>query len=772
MAHYRLCIKNGRAGGAVANFQYNMGIEKYSYKDGEIITDFHNIPKWADSPADFWEKYSLNDRVNSSYKKLELSLQKDLSIEENLKMLNEFIENNIGKNFFYSVVIQDKESNEKGIQNTHAHLMICKRKEDGIERTPEQFFKRYNAKNPEQGGALTDNEYWKSKQTLINMREDWEKIQNKYLEKNNIKDTVSCKSLEFQKEEAEKNNDLLKADLYDRPAISVDNYILKKDEKDLTEREKNKLEEFKVAKEFRSFKEMVYEIELERIAEENLEKENNLKIKDLQKEIPFGETFDAIQNLFMITVEKNILQEQMKNTEYLKTEAVRKLNPEYIKIEAEIENLYKQEIPDMEKINNLEREVEEIEDNTSELKIKTEITRISMTLQEKLNSFIFSENSYKNLVDENIANINSTENAESFYNEYQYKNWENNFLLLKDTEKEIDNLEKKLKKYENNFDKDKIEDTVLNSLAKGEYLNLKKELISIDERIASQYSKISTQKDYNNVISKEEYKILEKRKEDINSSLTKIKNMFTSGKEKNFYIRREYSIKKKYTEEFFKIKSELEKNRMKVAYLENTISSIPEEKLEEYKNRYMENKLDIENRELKAELYKLEIQEKKINSSMSEVLFEKYALNKLTNGEYDKLFKEYSNLLVEKNKTGDNDGSIQEKLDELENTQKKLISKFTLKDISRLKTAYHKRYSREIGKVRFRAENVKRRIDRNEKLLNSKPQFKGSYHNLKNFSRDNVKAELGKILYTGNINISSSDDVWAKQMKKELDFSR
>lgn len=763
MAHYRLCIKNGRAGGAVANFQYNMGIEKYSYKDGEIITDFHNIPKWADSPADFWEKYSLNDRVNSSYKKLELSLQKDLSIEENLKMLNEFIENNIGKNFYYSVVIHDKESNEKGIQNTHVHLMICKRKEDGIERTPEQFFKRYNAKNPEQGGALTDNEYWKSKQTLINMREDWEKIQNKYLEKNNIKDTVSCKSLEFQKEEAEKNNNLLKADLYDRPAISVDNYILKKDEKDLTEREKNKLEEFKIAKEFRSFKEMVYEIELERIAEENLEKENNLKIKDLQKEIPFGETFDAIQNLFMITVEKNILREQMKNTEYLKTEAVRKLSPEYIKIEAEIENLYKQEIPDMEKINNLERELEEIEDNTSELKIKTEITRISITLQEKLNSFIFSENSYKNLVDENIANINSTENdAESFYNEYQYKNWENNFLLLKDTEKEIDNLEKKLKKYENNFDKDKIEDTVLNSLTKGEYLNLKKELISIDERVASQYSKISTQ----------EYKILEKRKEDINNSLTKIKNMFASGKEKNFYIRREYSIKKKYTEEFFKIKSELERNRMKVAYLENTISSIPEEKLEEYKNRYMENKLDIENRELKAELYKLEIQEKKINSSMSEVLFEKYALNKLTNGEYDKLFKEYSNLLVEKNKTGDNDGSIQEKLDELENTQKKLISKFTLKDISRLKTAYHKRYSREIGKVRFRAENVKRRIDRNEKLLNSKPQFKGSYHNLKNFSRDNVKAELGKILYTGNINISSSDDVWAKQMKKELDFSR
>ncbi len=75
MAHYRLSMKNGKAGGAVANFQYNMGIGKYSYKENEIITSFHNIPKWAESPVDFWQKYSLEDRANSSYKKIELSLQ-------------------------------------------------------------------------------------------------------------------------------------------------------------------------------------------------------------------------------------------------------------------------------------------------------------------------------------------------------------------------------------------------------------------------------------------------------------------------------------------------------------------------------------------------------------------------------------------------------------------------------------------------------------------------------------------------------------------------
>ena len=35
----------------------------------------------------------------------------------------------------------------------HAHLMISERANDGIERSWEQWFRRYNAKDPEKGGA-------------------------------------------------------------------------------------------------------------------------------------------------------------------------------------------------------------------------------------------------------------------------------------------------------------------------------------------------------------------------------------------------------------------------------------------------------------------------------------------------------------------------------------------------------------------------------------------------------------------------------------------
>ena len=38
-------------------------------------------------------------------------------------------------------------------ENPHAHLMFSERGHDGIERSAEQWFKRYNGKEPEKGGA-------------------------------------------------------------------------------------------------------------------------------------------------------------------------------------------------------------------------------------------------------------------------------------------------------------------------------------------------------------------------------------------------------------------------------------------------------------------------------------------------------------------------------------------------------------------------------------------------------------------------------------------
>lgn len=763
MAHYRLSMKNGKAGGAVANFQYNMGIGKYSYKENEIITSFHNIPKWAESPVDFWQKYSLEDRANSSYKKIELSLQDELSIEENLKMLNEFIEKNIGKDFYYTVVIHDKESNEKGIQNTHAHIMICKRKEDGIKRTPEQFFKRYSSKHPETGGALTDNKYWKSKQTLLNMREDWEQTINNYFEKNDIKKRVSCQSLKTQREEALKNNEFEKAEMLNRPAQNIEGYILKKDEKDLTDREKEKIKEYNNIKEYRSLKELIYSLELQRAEYElvELEKENSEKEKELKNGNIFAEIFDNIQNLFMMSIEKKSLEEKLSNGELLRKNAIRELNKEYGEIELKIDILSRYKNSNFDEINILQNKLEEIENKVSNEKIKKKVTEIASTLHNKLNNLFFAEQKLELFVTESISNIGTIVNSEKFYNEYQYNNWEINYMTLKDKEREIDKITTKLENIKNELNDSQLNIYTYNSLTKGEYSKLKTDLDNIEER-------------FFNVINNDEHNYLSQRKKVLETKIANIEKKYSKGEDKNKFIRRKYSIKNKYYENFLNLKNELEKNKMEISYLKNNILDIPHEKEKEFQERYRENKLNIENRTLKSKLYKIEVSKKQLELKLTDTSLEKLALNKLTEGKYEKLLKDYSNLLLEEKNINDVSQltSVKLEIENLEKQQKELLSNIDNKSFYLIKNAYSKKIKSELYQVEREIRITESKIAKNEEVMNRKSDFRGSYKKLKDFSINNVKAELGNVLYTGTINIDDTEDKWEKQIKREMDFSR
>lgn len=763
MAHYRLSMKNGKAGGAVANFQYNMGIGKYSYKENEIITSFHNIPKWAESPVDFWQKYSLEDRANSSYKKIELSLQDELSIEENLKMLNEFIEKNIGKDFYYTVVIHDKESNEKGIQNTHAHIMICKRKEDGIKRTPEQFFKRYSSKHPETGGALTDNKYWKSKQTLLNMREDWEQTINNYFEKNDIKKRVSCQSLKTQREEALKNNEFEKAEMLNRPAQNIEGYILKKDEKDLTDREKEKIKEYNNIKEYRSLKELIYSLELQRAEYElvELEKENSEKEKELKNGNIFAEIFDNIQNLFMMSIEKKSLEEKLSNGELLRKNAIRELNKEYGEIELKIDILSRYKNSNFDEINILQNKLEEIENKVSDEKIKKKVTEIASTLHNKLNNLFFAEQKLELFVTESISNIGTIVNSEKFYNEYQYNNWEINYMTLKDKEREIDKITTKLENIKNELNDSQLNIYTYNSLTKGEYSKLKTDLDNIEER-------------FFNVINNDEHNYLSQRKKVLETKIANIEKKYSKGEDKNKFIRRKYSIKNKYYENFLNLKNELEKNKMEISYLKNNILDIPHEKEKEFQERYRENKLNIENRTLKSKLYKIEVSKKQLELKLTDTSLEKLALNKLTEGKYEKLLKDYFNLLLEEKNINDVSQltSVKLEIENLEKQQKELLSNIDNKSFYLIKNAYSKKIKSELYQVEREIRITESKIAKNEEVMNRKSDFRGSYKKLKDFSINNVKAELGNVLYTGTINIDDTEDKWEKQIKREMDFSR
>lgn len=206
MATYHLTAKIGAKGKAAAHAAYIAREGKYSgstrYEDLEA-TQYGNMPAWAEhNPAEFWQAADDNERANgSAYREIEIALPRELTPPQRLELVQDFVQQEIGDKHAYQFAIHTpKAALEKGEQ-PHAHIMYSERMNDGIERDNEQYFKRYNAKYPEKGGAKKfsrGNGMEEVKNALLATRERWAIIQNKHLEKHGHDERVSHLSLEDQ----------------------------------------------------------------------------------------------------------------------------------------------------------------------------------------------------------------------------------------------------------------------------------------------------------------------------------------------------------------------------------------------------------------------------------------------------------------------------------------------------------------------------------------------------------------------------------------------
>jgi len=366
------------------------------------------------------------------------------------------------------------------------------------------------------------------------------------------------------------------------------------------------------------------------------------------------------------------------------------------------------------------------------------------------------------LLEDNICDMETPENIK-LYNDYQYKNWENNFLILKETEKEIYFLEEKLNKTRAELKDKQLNFYTYNSLSKGEYGKILNKIDDIHRILDDENKNITS---YQATDMHNDLKILR-------SKLNNIESQYKRGEGKNKFIRRKYSIKNKYIEKYTQQKNELEKMKMKVSFLKNNILTIPEEKEKEFKKIYANRKVDIENISLKSKLYKLEVQKQQLENNISDSSLELMSLNKMTDGKYGELVKKYEDLIILEKTVTDTKvlSDIKNKMNSLEIERKNLLSSLNKKTYIAVKGAYFKKYKSAIFKVEKSILNVKDKITKNDVLKEKKSAFRGSLNSLKNFTPGFVKAELGKVLYTGNIN-THDDDKWEKQMKKEMDFSR
>lgn len=197
MAIYHLNLSIGQKSkgqSARAKYQYITAQGRYKDKQAELKATWSgNLPSWTKkNPADYWYQA---DRLSSAesrlYRQLQIAIPKELSPKLQTALVTEFIRARLS-GLPYTVAIHDK-----GDGNPHAHIIYDTRRRDGIQRTPEAYYKRANKKAPALGGPEKDRSLDK-KEWLVETRKVWEKLVNGSLRKAGIEQTVSCETLEAQ----------------------------------------------------------------------------------------------------------------------------------------------------------------------------------------------------------------------------------------------------------------------------------------------------------------------------------------------------------------------------------------------------------------------------------------------------------------------------------------------------------------------------------------------------------------------------------------------
>lgn len=206
MAIGMLKLRNGSKGKGVAHFNYIMREDKYKPHAEKKESKFEkfensghgNMPDWAkDNPKIFWQEADKHERQNGRiYKEHIIALPRELNEEQRLALVNDWIKQEIGDKHPYSFAIHTPQGMD-GKDQPHVHFMFSQRTHDGIERSPDQFFKRYNGKDPSKGGAKKANEAMtktKSKEAVKEQRLRLGDHINKHLERAGSKSRVDMRN--------------------------------------------------------------------------------------------------------------------------------------------------------------------------------------------------------------------------------------------------------------------------------------------------------------------------------------------------------------------------------------------------------------------------------------------------------------------------------------------------------------------------------------------------------------------------------------------------
>lgn len=220
--------KVGLAHAEYINREKDFARQEFLRKHGQCVYKANKLPKWAKgNPSEFFKSADIYGRKNkASYREFELALQEELTLEQNIEIVNTILNNyEYFQDKYYTVAVHDKQAAlDDGKQQIHCHIMVSDKIIDEIEksneRPPEQFFKTYCRVNTDKGGAKVDRYFSKDSfgKNLTHFRKYYCDVTNAIFRKYGIDKTIDYKSLKMQREEALRNGDYVRAEILNRPA--------------------------------------------------------------------------------------------------------------------------------------------------------------------------------------------------------------------------------------------------------------------------------------------------------------------------------------------------------------------------------------------------------------------------------------------------------------------------------------------------------------------------------------------------------------------------
>lgn len=200
--------KTKRAPSCVNRFRYITRTAQYANRndhENEVVeyVKSGNMPSFCkDRPDQFWQSAELYERKNGrTATSLVLALPKELSVEQRIELVEKIVQEVTGEyNFPYTVAIHNHPSEITGEDQPHLHLMYSERSVDEHDRTADQFFKRYNDKHPENGGAqkITADVRGEGKDLVNLIRASSEVLINESLEQHAPTKIMKIKGIEVE----------------------------------------------------------------------------------------------------------------------------------------------------------------------------------------------------------------------------------------------------------------------------------------------------------------------------------------------------------------------------------------------------------------------------------------------------------------------------------------------------------------------------------------------------------------------------------------------